>query len=75
MGLDPKQYADRVFHEAVGCLECGGTGFKGRTAICELLDVSDNIRELILSRRSSARGIQCAAREEGGRFFSFASPR
>jgi type IV pilus assembly protein PilB len=63
-GLDPRQYADAVFHEAVGCLECGGTGYKGRTAICELLDVSDNIRELILQRRSSAE-IKRAAREEG----------
>jgi len=63
-GLDPRQYADAVFHEAVGCLECGGTGFKGRTAICELLDLSDNIRELILQRRSSSE-IKRAAKEEG----------
>jgi type IV pilus assembly protein PilB len=63
-GLDPKQYGDAIFHEAVGCLECGGTGYKGRTAICELLDVSDNIRELILARRSSAE-IKRAAKEEG----------
>ena len=35
-------------------MECGGTGYKGRMAICELLDVSDTIRELILERRSSA---------------------
>jgi type IV pilus assembly protein PilB len=63
-GLDKRQYGDSLFHEAVGCLECGGTGYKGRTAICELLDVSDNIRELILQRRSSAE-IKRAAREEG----------
>jgi general secretion pathway protein E len=63
-GLDPKAYAATPFYEAVGCLECGGTGYKGRTAICELLDVTDNIRELILARRSSAE-IKRAAREEG----------
>jgi type IV pilus assembly protein PilB len=63
-GLDPVRYAETVFHEGAGCLECGGTGYKGRTAICELLDVSDTIRELILARRSSAE-IKRAAREEG----------
>ena len=59
-GLDPKAYADVPFYEGAGCLECGGTGYKGRTAICELLDVTDTIRELILvaalERRDQARG-------------------
>jgi len=63
-GLDPKAFADRPFFEGAGCLECGGTGYKGRTAICELLDVTDNVRELILAKRSSA-DIKKAAREEG----------
>jgi type IV pilus assembly protein PilB len=63
-GLDPKVYGDTPFHEGAGCIECGGTGYKGRTAICELLDVSDNVRELILARRSSAE-IKRAARDEG----------
>jgi type IV pilus assembly protein PilB len=63
-GLDPGKYADARFYEGAGCLECGGTGYKGRTAICELLDVTDTIRELILARRSSAE-IKRAAREEG----------
>ena len=47
-----------------GCLECGGTGYKGRTAISELLDLSDSVRELILARRSSAE-IKKAAKDEG----------
>jgi type II secretory ATPase GspE/PulE/Tfp pilus assembly ATPase PilB-like protein len=63
-GLDPVVYADTWFYEGGGCLECGGTGYKGRTAICELLDVSDSVREMILARRSSA-DIKRAAREEG----------
>ena len=63
-GLDPVAYADTWFYEGAGCLECGGTGYKGRTAICELLDVSDSVREMILARRSSA-DIKRAAREEG----------
>jgi type IV pilus assembly protein PilB len=63
-GLDPDKHADTPFYEGAGCIECGGTGYKGRSAICELLDLSDNVREMILSRRSSA-DIKRAAREEG----------
>jgi type IV pilus assembly protein PilB len=63
-GLDAGTYGDMWFYEGAGCLECGGTGYAGRTAICELLDVSDQVRELILARKSSA-DIKRAAREEG----------
>jgi type II secretory ATPase GspE/PulE/Tfp pilus assembly ATPase PilB-like protein len=56
-----------TFYEGAGCIECGGTGFKGRTAICELLDLSDDIREMILARRPSSE-IKKAARDEGMRF-------
>ncbi|HLA78199.1 MAG TPA: GspE/PulE family protein [Vicinamibacteria bacterium] len=66
-GLDPKAYTEVPFFEGAGCLECGGTGYKGRMAISELLDVTDNVRELILARRSSA-DIKRAAREEGMTF-------
>ena len=63
-GLDPEKYGGVPFYEGAGCIECGGTGYMGRTAICELLDVTDQIRELILERRSSA-DIKRAATEEG----------
>jgi type II secretory ATPase GspE/PulE/Tfp pilus assembly ATPase PilB-like protein len=63
-GLPPSTYSDVWFYEGAGCLECGGTGYKGRMAISELLDLSDNVRELILARRSSSE-IKRAAREEG----------
>src|SRR6185503_5180441 len=66
-GLDPAVYADVPFFEGAGCMECGGTGYKGRMAISELLDLSDRVRELILARRSSAE-IKRAAREEGMAF-------
>ncbi|HEX6324032.1 MAG TPA: GspE/PulE family protein, partial [Vicinamibacterales bacterium] len=66
-GLDPDVYGSRVFHEGTGCIECGGTGFKGRTAICELLDLSDRVREMILERRPTSE-IKRAARDEGMRF-------
>jgi len=66
-GLDPVAFADVPFYEGAGCLECGGTGYIGRTAICELLDVTDNVREMILARRSSA-DIKRVARDEGMMF-------
>jgi type IV pilus assembly protein PilB len=66
-GLDTRQYAGHTFFEGAGCLECGGTGFKGRTAICELLDVTDHIRDLILARRPASE-IKRVAKEEGMTF-------
>jgi type IV pilus assembly protein PilB len=65
--LDPALAETHQFFEGAGCIECGGTGFKGRTAICELLDLSDRIREMILERRPNSE-IKKAAREEGMRF-------
>jgi len=65
--LDPALEHSGRFFEGGGCIECGGTGYKGRIAICELLDLSDNIRELILARRPSTE-IKKAARDEGMRF-------
>jgi type IV pilus assembly protein PilB len=66
-GLDPDVYGEQVFYEASGCAECGGTGFRGRTAIAELLDMSDRIRQMILERRPAAE-IKQSAREEGMTF-------
>jgi type IV pilus assembly protein PilB len=66
-GLDPALERAQVFYEGAGCIECGGTGYKGRTAICELLDLTDSIRELILARKPTSE-IKKAARDEGMRF-------
>ena len=66
-GLDPSLEHSHPFYEGIGCIECGGTGYKGRTAICELLDLSDRIREMILERKPTSE-IKKAARDEGMRF-------
>ncbi len=65
--LDPDRLKDQVFYEGAGCIECGGTGYKGRTAICELLDLTDRIREMILERRPTSE-IKKVAHDEGMRF-------
>jgi len=66
-GMKPEEWRNVDFMEGAGCFECGGTGFRGRTAIHELLDLSDRIRELILDRRPSSE-IKRLAREEGMTF-------
>ncbi len=50
-GLDPAEVAPHTFYEGVGCDVCHGTGYRGRTVIAELLEMSDQTRELILDRR------------------------
>jgi type IV pilus assembly protein PilB len=66
-GLRPEEWRGVPFYEGPGCMECAGTGFHGRTAIHELLDLTDHIREMILERRPSSE-IRRAARDEGMQF-------
>jgi type IV pilus assembly protein PilB len=66
-GLDPDAWAGVPFVEGAGCLECSGSGYHGRTAITELLDLSDHIREMIIARRPTSE-IKRVAREEGMTF-------
>ncbi len=66
-GLNPDEWRDVQTMEGAGCFECGGTGFRGRTAIHELLDLSDKIREMILEKRPASE-IKRQAKEEGMTF-------
>src|SRR6266699_177524 len=63
-GLDPAVWGNVTFAEGAGCLECSGTGYHGRTAICELLELTDRIREMIVDRRPTSE-IKRVACEEG----------
>src|SRR5689334_12078305 len=66
-GLNPDEWRDVELVEGAGCFECGGTGFRGRSAIHELLDLTDRIREMILNRRPTSE-IKRVAREDGMTF-------
>ena len=66
-GLDPALAAAHKFFEGVGCIECGGTGYRGRTAVCELLDLTDELREMILARAHISE-IKQVMRAKGMRF-------
>jgi type II secretory ATPase GspE/PulE/Tfp pilus assembly ATPase PilB-like protein len=63
-GLNPQKYKGQKFYEARGCPECLDTGYKGRTAIAELLELSDEIREMILERKPLSE-VKKRAKSEG----------
>jgi type IV pilus assembly protein PilB len=66
-GLNLDEWRDVAVYEGAGCFECGGTGFRGRTAIHELLDLSERIREMILMKRPTS-DLKRLAKEEGMTF-------
>ncbi len=63
-GLLPEIRNEQTFLMSVGCDACNHTGYRGRTAIHELLDMSDTIRDLILARRPGSE-IRRQAQKEG----------
>jgi type IV pilus assembly protein PilB len=63
-GLRLEEHRDTPFYINVGCDACNHTGYRGRTAIHELLDLSDNIREMIVERRPGSE-VRRAAEAEG----------
>jgi type IV pilus assembly protein PilB len=66
-GLNVDEWRNVTLYEGPGCFECGNTGFRGRTAIHELLDLSEHIREMILDKRPASE-IKRVARDEGMTF-------
>ncbi|HET9963367.1 MAG TPA: GspE/PulE family protein [Nitrospiraceae bacterium] len=51
-GLDYEQYKTVTFYEGKGCPECHETGYRGRKCITEFLDLTDEIKEMILADRA-----------------------
>ena len=52
--INYEKYKDHRFYEAGGCKDCNYTGFRGRKAVTEFLDLSDGVREMILEKRPSS---------------------
>ncbi|MBV9911239.1 MAG: type II/IV secretion system protein [Sinobacteraceae bacterium] len=63
-GLAPARHRDREYFKSVGCEICNHTGYRGRTAIHELLEITDNIREMIIARKPGSE-VRRAAQAEG----------
>jgi len=63
-GLDPAQYEDALLYQGRGCDNCNYSGYKGRTAIFEIMIMSEELQNLILEHRP-AEEIRDKAREQG----------
>jgi type IV pilus assembly protein PilB len=66
-GVDPERFRGKVLYESHGCDECHGTGYRGRVAIVELLELNDQIRDLIIAKVPATQ-LKKAAREAGVMF-------
>src|SRR5271154_6203926 len=66
-GLEPTEWQGFAFREGPGCIECGGTGFRGRSAIHELLELDDEIREMLLAKKPGSE-IRKKAKDKGMAF-------
>ena len=55
LGLNPQEAAKITFYKAVGCEECGGTGYKGRLPIFEVMEMSDAIAQLTMERADTTQ--------------------
>ena len=55
LGKDPDALSGQTFYRGRGCKDCGGTGYDGRTAIFELLEMTSDIAELCSERASASR--------------------
>jgi type IV pilus assembly protein PilB len=63
-GLRAEDLSGKTFYRNVGCDACNHTGYRGRSAIHELLDMSDTVREMIIERRPGSE-IRRQAEKEG----------
>jgi type IV pilus assembly protein PilB len=64
VGLTPEEAASITCYKGVGCEACSGTGYKGRIAIYEVMVLSPELRDLILSG-ASATEIKRGAIQQG----------
>jgi type IV pilus assembly protein PilB len=63
-GVDPAWASTGTFFDKAGCVDCHGTGFRGRQAIIEFMGMSDELREM-LTNRAPIRDVKAAARRNG----------
>lgn len=66
-GIDPREAPRYRFVAGTGCGRCRGTGYRGRVAVAELLKLDDEIRQMIIDRRTVSV-LKEAARSRGLRF-------
>lgn len=67
LGAEDRFVPPKTLFRAQGCSECGGSGYRGRVGIFELLNVDDDIREIIVDPQFSLDKLRTALREKGFR--------
>jgi type II secretory ATPase GspE/PulE/Tfp pilus assembly ATPase PilB-like protein len=66
LGLPPESYKlPKVLYRGRGCKSCGGIGYRGRTGIFEILEISDSIKRSIISPQFTLEGLKTEARKTG----------
>ena len=53
LGIDPKFFKDATLYRGRGCERCKNTGYSGRTAIIEVMTITDEIRKMVIERKSA----------------------
>lgn len=53
LGIDPKFFQGATLYRGRGCERCKNTGYAGRTAIIEVMTVTDELRKMIIERKSA----------------------
>jgi type IV pilus assembly protein PilB len=64
--LTPEDTKGKAFYRGRGCNSCNNTGYKGRLAICEIMTLDDEMREMIMAH-ASTNLLRNAARKRGMR--------
>jgi type IV pilus assembly protein PilB len=66
LGVTPEHVKGKKFYYGRGCDRCNSTGYRGRTAIFEIMTFNDEIRELIMNQ-ASTNVLRAAAQKAGMR--------
>ena len=72
--INPARYRGKTFYKATGCELCKGTGYKGRKAIVEIVDLNDDMKEMFI-KKSSTTELKKMAVESGTTFLRKAALR
>jgi type IV pilus assembly protein PilB len=54
LGVEPAVARKTACYKGKGCATCGGTGYKGRIALYEVMPFSEGLKELVLNGASTA---------------------
>jgi type II secretory ATPase GspE/PulE/Tfp pilus assembly ATPase PilB-like protein len=65
LGVEETVKIPKLIYKGRGCQACGGTGYRGRTGIFEILNITEDIRKIIISPDFSLDNLRKAARAQG----------